>query len=110
MTWFQPITYQEAEALEGRRLDRRRKYHKKTPEGLAATRGAEANPWGFPGAEGAFVYDTWSEPCSGCSCDCGCHGEHGNGGCHECGYTGRRRNGMYFPARLDSWVNERKAA
>lgn len=28
--------------------------------------------------------------CSGCSCDChpGCG--HGCGGCHECGYTGKR--------------------
>lgn len=36
-------------------------------------------------------------PCSGCSCDCsdgyGC--SHSNSGCHECGYTGKRRS--YFP-------------
>lgn len=37
-----------------------------------------------------------TSPCSGCSCDCsdgyGCN--HGNAGCRECGYTGKRR-GVY---------------
>lgn len=41
-------------------------------------------------------------PCSGCSCDCsdghGCN--HGNAGCHECGYTGKSRTG-YPCAALD---------
>lgn len=36
----------------------------------------------------------YTAPCSGCSCDCsdgyGCN--HGNSGCHECGYTGKRRD------------------
>lgn len=41
--------------------------------------------------------EKYTSPCSGCSCDCsdghGCN--HGNIGCHECGYTGKRRN--YIP-------------
>lgn len=40
--------------------------------------------------------------CSGCSCDCsdgyGC--DHGNSGCSECGYTGKRI-GIYPVAALD---------
>lgn len=41
----------------------------------------------------------YTHPCSGCSCDCsdgyGC--DHGNSGCHECGYQGKRRVVMYIP-------------
>lgn len=42
----------------------------------------------------------YSAPCSGCSCDCsdgyGC--SHGNAGCRECGYTGKRRGAVHVPA------------
>ncbi len=42
----------------------------------------------------------YTSNCSGCSCDCsdghGCN--HGNSGCHECGYTGKRRNFVPIPA------------
>jgi hypothetical protein len=47
---------------------------------------------------GELIYDgKYTAPCSGCSCDCsdgyGCN--HGNSGCHECGYKGKRIN--YYP-------------
>ena len=47
---------------------------------------------------GELIYDgKFTAPCSGCSCDCsdgyGCN--HGNAGCHECGYKGKRVN--YYP-------------
>ena len=50
---------------------------------------------------GTVVYNQmFTSPCSGCSCDCsdgnGC--SHGNGGCRECGYTGRCRDGVPVPA------------
>lgn len=50
---------------------------------------------------GELSYPFWyTAPCSGCSCDCsdgyGCN--HGNSGCHECGYTGKRRNVVPVPA------------
>lgn len=50
---------------------------------------------------GELSYPYWyTAPCSGCSCDCsdgyGCN--HGNSGCHECGYTGKRRNVVPVPA------------
>lgn len=36
--------------------------------------------------------ERFTDRCSGCACDCGddfpC--SHGNGGCRECGYTGKR--------------------
>ena len=46
---------------------------------------------------GELVYPyNYSAPCSGCSCDCsdghGCN--HGNSGCHECGYSGKRRSSV----------------
>ncbi len=69
-------TYEAAEQLAGRRLDRRRNY--------AIIDGQVA--------ESA----RWSQACSGCY-----EGhETGSGiglGCSECGYTGRRRNGAWAP-------------
>ena len=62
------------EAIKILRLDRRRKY--------------------FEWCDN-LIYNQWyTAPCSGCSCDCsdgyGC--SHGNAGCQECGYTGKRRD------------------
>lgn len=94
MSWFKKISYHEAEKLEGRRLDRRRKYYKKTEDGLKATRGINANPWGFPNYEKAFTLDFWSEECSGCS----------GGGCFECGNHGKRCNSMYFPVTIQEYL------
>jgi len=52
---------------------------------------------------GELVYAfKYTAPCSGCSCDCsdghGCN--HGNCGCEECGYTGKRRNVVPIPAMM----------
>ena len=71
-----PSTYEAAEQLAGRRLDRRRNY--------AIIDGQVA--------ESA----RWSQACSGCY-----EGhETGSGiglGCSECGYTGRRQSGSWLP-------------
>ncbi|OLU22996.1 hypothetical protein BVH03_22395 [Pseudomonas sp. PA15(2017)] len=77
-----PATYEEAEALAGHRLDRRKNF--------AIIRG--------------IVHDLaeWTDTCSGCSCDCGCMGSHGNAGCSECGHTGKRRQAMWIP--IDSMM------
>lgn len=50
---------------------------------------------------GNLIRNEWyTAPCSGCSCDCsdghGCN--HGNAGCSECGYTGKRRDAVPVPA------------
>jgi hypothetical protein len=74
---FERITWQRAEALAERRLDRRRRY---------AFNGVELCELG-----------RWSEICSGCAIygciDVGC-------GCHECGYTGRRRQACWVPVQI----------
>lgn len=71
-----PSNYERAEELAGRRLDRRRNY--------AIIDGQVAESC------------QWSQACSGCYED---HNiAHGTGiGCHECGYTGRRRSGAWIP-------------
>jgi hypothetical protein len=41
----------------------------------------------------------WTQPCSGCTPgyeEVGTYPLEGNG-CHECGYTGKRRQRMWFP-------------
>lgn len=50
---------------------------------------------------GELIFDgKYTTPCTGCSCDCsdgyGC--SHGNSGCGECGYTGKRRGFYPVPA------------
>lgn len=95
--WFKKITWQEAEKLAGKRLDRRRQYYVHTEEGRTVK-----NMYAFNGSEGMpdallLTYEEWTQNCSGCDCDCGdgypCH--HGAGGCEECGYTGKRRQGFH---------------
>lgn len=49
---------------------------------------------------GEVIYSVhYTSPCTGCSCDCsdghGCN--HGNVGCFECGYTGKRRDSVPIP-------------
>ena len=84
------ITAIEAEKIVGLRLDRRKKY--------ATTENGKTD-----GTTGAIIFELakWTSPCSGCSCECeyGCEycGKAG-GGCHECGYTGKRRNSFWVPA------------
>lgn len=102
-TWFKKITWQEAEKIAGSRLDRRRQYYIHTEEGRRAE-----NPYAFNGSYDMpdaklFAYVEGTRECSGCSCDCGegygC--SHGAAGCEECGYTGKRREGMHSPINLD---------
>lgn len=102
-TWWQAITWQEAEQIAGCRLDRRRQYYKHSERGRTVD-----NSYAFNGSNNTpigkiFTYGEWTRECSGCSCDCGdgygC--SHGASGCEECGYTGKRREGMHTPIDLD---------
>jgi len=80
----EPSTYEEAEKIAQRALDRRRSY--------------------------AIINDEvcelvqWSNACAGCHnsedghCTSGCKGrEHRGIGCSDCGYTGRKRHGYWVP-------------
>jgi len=70
------VSYEHVEQIAGRRLDRRKNY--------AVIDGQVA--------EAA----TWTVACTGCS-----ETLEGVGhGCSECGYTGRRRGGCWFPLQL----------
>ncbi|MCW2242303.1 hypothetical protein [Azospirillum canadense] len=68
-----PSTYEKAESVIGKRLDRRRNY--------AILHG-----------DGRKVCElvTWSAQCSGCD----------GGGCKECGYHGIIRRAMWLPVEL----------
>ena len=68
-----PSSYEAAEAIAGRRLDRRRGY------AIIMGRVCESA--------------RWSSACSGCSED----GSDRGLGCDECGYTGRRRQSIWVP-------------
>jgi len=72
-----PMSWQDADKQAGFRLDRRK-------------------AWAFVDQELCEMC-RWTDTCSGCSCDCGCYGDHGNAGCEECGYTGRSRRGQWIP-------------
>ena len=78
-------TYEQAETIAGRRLDRRKNY--------AIISGAVCES------------TEWTQPCSGCSCDtvdgypCGCCDVRG-AGCEECGYTGRSVQAFWVPLIL----------
>lgn len=69
----------EADTKAGFRLDRRKN-------------------WAFVDGE-LCESISWTQSCSGCSCDCGdgygCN--HGASGCEECGYQGRVRRRMWLP-------------
>lgn len=100
--WFEKIGYQEAEAIAGRRLDRRRQYYKHSPEGKAVE-----NPYAFNGSDGMpnaklFTYGEWSSACSGCSDWNGGYPVDRGGGCRECGGTGRSRRGMHTPIKEEA--------
>lgn len=71
-----PSTFEAAEMIAGRRLDRRRAY--------AIIDGEVAESC------------MWSQACSGCYEGRDSHNATGNG-CSECGYTGRRRLGQWVP-------------
>lgn len=68
-----PSTFEAAEQIAGRRLDRRKSY------AIIQGRVCES-------AE-------WTAQCSGCTPDFADRGF----GCHECGYTGKRRRAMWVP-------------
>lgn len=71
-----PSTFEAAEALAGRQLDRRRNY--------AIIEGQVTSAC------------TWSQACSGCYDGPDLATAKGSG-CSECGYTGRRRQGQWLP-------------
>lgn len=74
----EPSTYEAAEAIAGHRLDRRKNY---------AIIDGEVR-----------VEERWSSACSGCAETPEGHWQDHRGiGCDECGYTGRRRGGMFLP-------------
>jgi hypothetical protein len=79
------LTIDEAERLQGGRLDRRRRY--------------AATDDGTPCAvSGAFVFEVarWSQACTGCHE--GAYLLEGRGhGCSECGHTGRRQHAHWAP-------------
>lgn len=71
-----PSTFEAAERIAGRRLDRRKNY--------AIIDGQVAESC------------MWSQACSGCYEGYDSFNAKGNG-CSECGYTGRMRNGQWVP-------------
>ena len=66
-----PSSYEDAERIAGRRLDRRRNYAI------------------IDGAVCELV--SWTQRCSGCS-PCDPYNVGNGSGCEECGYTGKRRH------------------
>lgn len=72
------LHWKDAERITGKRLDRRRRYEV------------------FGGEVGEVV--SFVDACSGCT-EVGDYesGPERGGGCHECGYTGRRRQTHFVP-------------
>lgn len=68
-----PLSWEQADKIAGRRLDRRKNYCVIDGKVCSEIR--------------------WTSPCSGCSDGSGADGM----GCHECGYHGRVRNGFWAP-------------
>ena len=74
----QPITWEDADARAGRRLDRRR-------------------AWAF--VEGTLCTSiSWTQACSGC----GYGFEDRGSGCSECGHHGVTREAMWVPEPMTS--------
>lgn len=71
-----PMSWADADARAGRRLDRRRS-------------------WAFLEGELSITV-SWVMPCSGCSGGWGLRGA----GCGECGYHGRVRRACWVPASV----------
>ena len=53
------------------------------------------------GFDGYWV--RWTQQCSGCAAMDG-----SNFGCHECGYTGKRRQEWFVPLDAEAWERQRK--
>jgi hypothetical protein len=85
----QPITWEDADARVGRRLDRRRS-------------------WAF--VEGGLCRSvSWTAACSGCGYGFDSRGS----GCHECGHHGVVREAMWVPESVQGAVagtNRKKLA
>lgn len=94
---FVRVRWDEAERLAGRRLDRRKAYY------CREDRQPEGDDSFFPGVS-LFVYGEWSDACSGCTESEMGHYTMGSAergvGCDWCGYTGRKRDGMFFPVDI----------
>ncbi len=98
---FRPILWQDAERILGFRIDRRRSYY--------FCDDPEMNEY-FCGGP-VYDYGEWVTSCSGCretedGHNVG-HYEWDNkakcyigAGCSECGYTGKRREGMFAPVKM----------
>lgn len=76
-----PCSYEEAERISGKKLDRRKNY--------AIIKGR------------VFESGSWSRACSGCyeGFYSNAPNERGSG-CYECGYTGRSIESMWLPIKL----------
>jgi len=94
------ISIFEAEKIAGQRLDRRRKY--------ATTDDGKPSKFFGDGGHLLFMLCNWTDSCSGCTETSDGYNVYGypvdpkhgclvGGGCHECGYTGKRRNSMWVP-------------
>lgn len=66
-----PLAIEVAERIAGKRLDRRKNYAVFRTSNVAEVR----------------VATKWTRACTGCE----------GGGCHECGYSGKVREGMWVP-------------
>lgn len=102
-SWFEKLPWQKAEAILGRRINRRRKYFTRTLQGDFAAI-AEDNSFAGQPSDVVFTYGEWVKPCSGCTCageyPCDCCAVRGTG-CRECGYTGKIRQGMHAPYNME---------
>lgn len=90
--YFQVINWREAETILGYKVNRRYKYFKHTQKGISADWLTEYK---------VFTYSEWTEECSGCSEYIDGHKIYDACGCSECGYTGKRRDGMHAPYFID---------
>lgn len=50
----------------------------------------------------------WTDACSGCSEDAEYTISDVGSGCHECGYTGKRRRAWFVPLDIEAWERWRE--
>lgn len=100
---FRPIAWQEAERILGFRVDRRRSYYFCDDPEMKE----------YLGGGPVYDYGEWTTSCSGCR-----ETEDGHNvghyewddkakcyigaGCSECGYTGKRRDGIHAPVKMQN--------
>lgn len=97
--WFKVITWREAEAVLKHKVNRRLKFFTQSDEGKANA----DNPYPFPDYQ-VFTYCEWVESCSGCSESIDGYVIYERTGCPECGYTGKRRQGMHVPYIIENEI------